>query len=435
MEESYALPEPGEIITYDFRKIDKFSQNKDPKIIESTTSFKCLQWNVERNYCSSQILSNLKELDPDIAFIQEIDIYCKRSGNKNHFKEIASKLGWKGGFVSEFIELESELRKDRDQGGGVHGNAIFTKHEITFRVLDHKHHPLDWEKQGTSLCEPRKGRRFTLVAEVKPPFGPPILCYCVHLEVFCGIVGRISQFSDILLDSTNHINSHPYQLIFGDLNTMGHSIARLSPLYCTDRYRILSLGLSESEWWDINLFDWHINDGDINLKLQAGGSWILAKLLKYFYYNNDNTNSDQFYSQMNNYIMSGFTLDVLRAARNPGFYDPWSPTRDITLANKNYFGLYSAKLDWTLLCGFEVVNRWIGNDDYSASDHKYMMVEIKFEVDKISSSSKNNSWKMKRSYWKKELDCNENDNLGRWLKYLGIGISVSIFIFNVLRRR
>ncbi|CAG8719981.1 5745_t:CDS:2, partial [Racocetra fulgida] len=398
MDDSYALPEPGEVITYDFRKIDDFSQNQKPEIIDSTATFKCLQWNVERNYCSSQILSTLKELDPDIAFIQEIDIYCKRSENKNHFKEIASRLGWKGGFVCEFIELESEIRKDRDQGGGVHGNAIFTNHEITFRVLDHKHHPLDWEKQ----------------------------------------VGRISQFSEILLDSTNHINSHPYQLIFGDLNTMGHSIARLSPLYCTDRYRFLSLGCSESEWWDINLFDWHINDGDINLKLQAGGSWIMVNLLKYFYYNNNdnNTNLDQIYSQLNNYMMSGFTLDVLRAARNPGFYDPWSPARDITLANKNYFGLYSAKLDWTLLCGFEVVNRWIGNDDYSASDHKYMMVEIKFdEVDKISSSSKNNSWKMQRSYWKKELEGAENDNLGRWLKFLGIGISVSIFIFNALRRR
>ncbi|CAG8523044.1 14461_t:CDS:2, partial [Dentiscutata heterogama] len=185
----------------------------------------------------------------------------------------------------------------------------------------------------------------------------------------------ISQFSEILLDSTNHINSHPHQLIFG---------------------------WSESEWWDVNLFDWHINDGDINLKLQAGG----------------------------------FNLDVLKAARNPGFYDPWSPTRDITLANKNYFGLYSAKLDWTLLCGFEVINRWIGNDDYSASDHKYMMVEIKFDgLDKISNSSTKNSWKLKRDNWKKELHGTENVNLGKWVKILGIGISVSIFIFNTFHRR
>ncbi|CAG8742464.1 28518_t:CDS:2 [Gigaspora margarita] len=433
MDNSYVLPEPGGIITYDFRKIDSFSQNQDPKIIDSTPSFKCLQWNVERNYCSSQILNTLKELDPDIAFIQEIDIHCKRSENKNHFKEIASRLGWKGGFVCEFIELESNLRKDRDQGGGVHGNAIFTKHEITFRVLDHKYHPLDWERQGMSLREPRNGRRFTLVAEVKIPFGPPILCYCVHLEVFCGIIGRISQFSEILVDSANHIDSHPYQLIFGDLNTMGHSLARLSPLYCTDRYRFLSLGWSESEWWDVNLFDWHINDGDINLKLQAGGSWILTILLKYFFYKND---VNQFYSILNNNIISGFNLDVLKAARNPGFYDPWSPTRDITLTNKNYYGLYSAKLDWTLLRGFEVINRWIGNDDYSASDHKYMMVEIKFDgLDKVSNSLEKNSWKLKRDHWKKELNGNENVNLGKWLKILGIGISISAFIFNTFRRR
>ncbi|CAG8439695.1 6488_t:CDS:2 [Diversispora eburnea] len=345
MDETFTLPEPGE-------------------------------WNVERNYCASEILSTLEELDPDIAFIQEIDINCKRSGDRNHFKEIASKLGWKGGFVCEFIELESELRTEMDQGGGVHGNAIFTKHDISFRVLDHEHHPLDWEKMGETLCEPRKGR-YTLVAEVVIPKEPPILCYCVHLEVFCGIIGRIIQFSEILEDSVKHIKTHPYQLIFGDLNTMGHSIARFSRLYCNDRYRFLSLGLTESEWWDNNLFDWHINDGDINLKLQSGGFKVLESLFK-----------------------RSFTFKVLRASRNPGFYDPWSPTKDITFHNKNYLGLYSAKLDWTLICRFNVINRWIGNNDYSSSDHKYMMVELEF--DKLSDLSLRNYWEIKRNFWKKE---------------------------------
>ncbi|CAG8764041.1 16094_t:CDS:2, partial [Funneliformis caledonium] len=242
---------------------------ESPSSFNHNSTLKVLQWNVERNYRSELIISTLKSLNPDIAIIQEIDINCKRSSSKNHFKEIAEELGWKGGFVCEFFELESNMRKERDQGGGVHGNAIFTKHEITFRVLDHKYHPMDWEKDGEKLREPRKGKRYSLVAEVKTPAGPPILCYCVHLEVFCGIIGRISQFSDILLDSASNIKTHPYQLIFGDLNTIGHSIVRLSPKYCQDRYRFLSLGTTEPEWWNTNLFGWHTEDGEINLKLRS----------------------------------------------------------------------------------------------------------------------------------------------------------------------
>lgn len=157
MDETFILPEPGELVIYDFRKT-KNVDNRSNNVNNPIDSIKCLQWNVERNYCASKILTTLEELDPDIAFIQEIDINCKRSGSRNHFKEIASRLGWKGGFVCEFFELESELRTERDQGGGVHGNAIFTKHDISFRVLDHEYHPLDWEKMGELLREPRKGR-------------------------------------------------------------------------------------------------------------------------------------------------------------------------------------------------------------------------------------------------------------------------------------
>ena len=167
------LPEPGEIIIIDCRPssssswtLQKHSSQSSSTPPSSSTShpiplaktLKCLQWNVERNYCPSLILSTLKELDPDIAFIQEIDIDCKRSGNRDHFTEIAANMKWKGGFVCEFIEIESETRRDRDQGGGVHGNAIFSKYDVDFRVLGHSHQPFNWDKDGDKLNEPRKGR-------------------------------------------------------------------------------------------------------------------------------------------------------------------------------------------------------------------------------------------------------------------------------------
>ena len=38
--------------------------------------------------------------------------------------------------------------------------------------------------------------------------------------------------------------------LMGDLNTMGHGIARLSPHFCTDRTRFRNLGKTEAQVWD-----------------------------------------------------------------------------------------------------------------------------------------------------------------------------------------
>ncbi|CAG8505082.1 3760_t:CDS:2 [Paraglomus brasilianum] len=331
-------------------------------------------------------------------------------------------MKWKGGFVCEFIEIESEKRHDRDQGGGVHGNAIFSKYDVDFRVLDHKHQPFNWEKDCDKLNEPRKGRRVTLVAEIKTAFGPPILCYCVHLEVFCGLIGRVNQFSEILSDSVIHASTHPYQLILGDLNTKSHSIARLSS-FSRDRYCVLSLGMSESEWWDKNLLSWHACSGDTNMYLKYGGIWPVFALART--------------------ALSGFTPKVLTDARNPGFYDPWHPFYDVTINYPRYYALYSAKLDWTLVRGFNVIKRWIGNDDYSASDHKYLMIEVVFDDYSIASDTEGMAWevwRMRRKEWKKRLEKEVESkrvrgSKGRVVQWIGfVAVFVAIGI-GVARKR
>ncbi|KAG0306888.1 hypothetical protein BGZ99_001638, partial [Dissophora globulifera] len=600
----------------------------------STRLIRILQWNIERNYKSAEILATLSELDADILCIQEIDIGCHRTGyDRDHFLEICHSQGLHGGFVPEFWELEHPGRKDRDQGGGVHGNAILSRWPINgFRVLDHVHHAYEWERDGLKLNEPRLGRRFTIVADIQTPSGP-LLCYCAHLEVFTGIVGRISALSDILSDSELYSEQYPYQILFGDLNTISHSIARLAKTISTDQYRIASLGLQEAEWWDRNLWSWHIQDGEFNLALaSAGWSWLrrlgflglgtginthinadkevrtscwpaddkytawlknlvragltkvkqarqqqlltdryvaldsvaaadddcagdddysvdgsivlvgrpgssmstriipldssavnmnedisssstsvstrsrhqsegddsdddwrsarrsrtpstpstpsptlrlipptptqgrvseergipilyddsdedgesdssdeerdedgendsgdeerdddLQRRFNDQYLNDDNTettlrlspNGDKTNNNNNNNdtlknishdsfqepqppfllstlettdpffatqrLWSGFTPLVLYQARNPGFYDPWSAGRDLTLHNPNFFGLLKAKLDYTLLMNLKCVQREVGNHDYSASDHKWLLVEVEFE--------------------------------------------------------
>ena len=48
--------------------------------------------------------------------------------------------------------------------------------------------------------EPREGSRLTLAATVDTPAGP-CLFYSAHLEVFCGPIGRLKQFADVLQHS------------------------------------------------------------------------------------------------------------------------------------------------------------------------------------------------------------------------------------------
>jgi hypothetical protein len=71
--------------------------------------------------------------------------------------------------------------------------------------------------------------------------------------------------------------------------------------------------------------------------------------------------------------------DVCRNLVNPGFLDPFDARHDITLDHPSYriagFHLMTGKLDWVLLRGFQVVSKRMGNDDFSASDHKYCVVE------------------------------------------------------------
>ncbi|KAI8341172.1 hypothetical protein BC941DRAFT_416049 [Chlamydoabsidia padenii] len=362
---------PGEILEYDYRPFVKSTQ--------SSTHLKLLQWNVERNYEADGILQKIKALDPDVCVLQEVDIGCQRSQTRNHMEELCRKLQMKGAFVCEFWELDDPIRKPRDAGGGLHGNAILTKYDMTdIRVLTHQHQPYNWEQDGHLLNEPRKGKRYTLSSVIKRFALPPVLVYSVHLEVFTGIIGRTSAFSEILDDAQAH-NDIPHQAILGDLNTMAHSIARLSPKYARDRYRLLSLGESEASWFDRNVLGHHIMDGPINTRLltMQQPSWQPLWFLKWMI-NHSSSLEDFSWGTW----LTGFDKEVMIKTRNPGFYDPW-PLYHCTLHNPAYFGLFKAKLDWTLLRNMSVIHQQAGNTDYQLSDHQYLLVQVDMDDDDV----------------------------------------------------
>ncbi|KAI8384462.1 uncharacterized protein BYT42DRAFT_480368, partial [Radiomyces spectabilis] len=157
----------------------------------------------------------------------------------------------------------------------------------------------------------------------------------------------------------------------------------------------LSLGESESSWWHQNVFGFHWDDGEVNHLLARAGFtrhyplWLFHLL----------------WSILGAWpftLISGFNLPVLRTARNPGFYDPW-PYDDVTLENPSYGGLFKAKLDWTLVRYFKVVQKWTGNADYRASDHRYLMVRITpDEVTQTEDSNYHVTWAARRRQYEEE---------------------------------
>lgn len=301
---------------------------------------KCIQWNIERGYRLAEIVAALQRHQADIICLQELDIACERTGGANVPMILAQALGMRCAFVAEFDELHSPLRSPRLQGGGVHGNAILSVYDFEPFVREHTHHPVDWARDGARIREPRTGQRVILGADIRVPGVPaPIRCYSVHLEVFCGIYGRLRQFADVLADAKAHLADQPLQLIFGDLNTMAHGIARFSPYFCGDDQRLRSIGYSEAQWWQRHIF---------SQPAAALTSALAPARLG--------------------------AADVRRLA-NPLFYDPFCKVKDTTL--HGYFGLFRGKLDWTLLRGFRVLAKGMDNHDLRWSDHKLLYVVVR----------------------------------------------------------
>ncbi|KAK9842835.1 hypothetical protein WJX74_003107 [Apatococcus lobatus] len=225
--------------------------------------------------------------------------------------------------------------------------------------------PLDWEDKSLPAAgrEPRRGQRAILAANFATPQGP-LLCYNLHMEVFCGMLARIEQFTAVFRDSREQLQKGMYhQAIMGDLNTMAHGIARLSPNFCNDRMRFLSLGQSEAEFWHHNLFmvtdpAFEPSRDKQNQHLAGGSANPINQKLQWW----------------------GMPEHVCKEALNPGFHDPWDPQQDITLDNPRYrilgFSMAAGKLDWLLMRRLQLVGKDCGNHDYSASDHKWLQADV-----------------------------------------------------------
>lgn len=341
---------PGEVVQFDFREKTAGSSGAKASLDE----LRIVQWNIERGYELNAILQHLEQLDADVLLLQELDIACARTNFVNVPELIARRLKAHVVFVVEFEELEHHRRKHRDAAGphAFHGNAIVSRQHTIVNVRSFSHSANnDWERIGVGLREPRKGERCVLTAALVTPHHH-LQLYCLHLEVFCGALMRVRQLSDAVFDAQKQLEHHQlsdrasagstfHVVIAGDLNTHAHSIVRLSHKYGTDRMKLLSLGETEAEWLT-------------------------------------HTFLDPFKGPSRNPLLGLSAVERLKIDNHALFlYDPWDLVRDITLDHPDYRGFASGKLDWLLLSNISVGSKDIGNHDFKASDHKYLVAELR----------------------------------------------------------
>lgn len=318
---------------------------------ELLTALRVVDWNIERGYEIEKIVEHLQGLAADVIVLQELDIHCVRTRCLNIPLLLARALNMQCAFVCEFIELDSDVRDPINASGpnALHGNAILSKYPLEdLRAFPHSF-DRNWAECGLRLREPRIGRRVVLHASVSST-AHTLHLYCLHTEIFCGMTNRARQIADAVYDARKQYEGflmlQPHQrtrsfhvVITGDMNTIAHGVMRLSPNYANDRMRFLLCGETEAQWLYANV-------------LSADG--------------------------VSRNPIYGFTAEdrIRMDNRELMLCDPFDLYEDITLRHRWYGSLVQGKLDWFLTSNVEILSTAIGNHDCSASDHKFIVVDI-----------------------------------------------------------
>lgn len=172
---------------------------------------------------------------------------------------------------------------------------------------------------------------------------------------------------------------------------MAHGIARLSPRYCTDRMRYLSLGRDEAVMWQRHVLavpdprydPTRDEDRQQAAQTQPGKKTPQQRLVTQECEDGSaatGTGSHPPPPPNSQLLAWGLSVDVASDALNPGFACPFPAATTVTLDNPAYkwlgVSLMRGKLDWALLRRAGVVGRCLGNEAYTLSDHKWMCVDV-----------------------------------------------------------
>jgi endonuclease/exonuclease/phosphatase family metal-dependent hydrolase len=181
------------------------------------SSFRVVDWNIDRGLKLPAIIDFLGDAQADIVILQEVDINAHRTHRVNVAQEIARKLQFNYVFGREFVELTQGTKSNPAH----HGQATLARWRISnSRVIRFQRQSDFWKprwfKPKLQTFQERLGGRIALAAEIDV-VGVSILTYNLHLESRPNDELRLGQLDEVLRDVSTH-SAKCRLILAGDLN-------------------------------------------------------------------------------------------------------------------------------------------------------------------------------------------------------------------------
>jgi endonuclease/exonuclease/phosphatase family metal-dependent hydrolase len=183
------------------------------------SNIRTVDWNIDRGTEFDEVAQTLEGAHPDLCLLQEVDLFDRRSGDRNVAEALAKRLEMNYAIIPSFQELSQA-------GSGkaaYQGEAILTRMPILgVRVIRFQRQSTWWRPRSflpnIPVMQRRDGGRTALVAELKTPYGEMVV-YNAHLESRSMGEIQMAQLREILDDARRYPDITPI-LLAGDFNTL-----------------------------------------------------------------------------------------------------------------------------------------------------------------------------------------------------------------------
>jgi endonuclease/exonuclease/phosphatase family metal-dependent hydrolase len=177
-----------------------------PPAAADRREIRVVTWNIERGTQFQRIATTLHALAPDVILLQEVDRYCKRSGNVDVARELAETLGMNWVSAGEFQEVGEAVGPQ----AALTGQAILSRDAIADAgvIVFTDQSTMRWR---WSPLQPRRGGRMALRARTAG-----FLVYSLHLESGGEDEQRSSQLRQVLDDQARQRDGRV--IVAGDFN-------------------------------------------------------------------------------------------------------------------------------------------------------------------------------------------------------------------------
>lgn len=180
------------------------------QVVDESREIKVVTWNIQRGVEFDRILATLQGMEADIILLQEVDLFCRRSGWRDIAKDLAEALGMNWQYAGEF----QEIGESRHGVPALTGQAVLSRYpiEVATVIPFGAQARLRWR---LNPVQPRRGGRMALRVRTAG-----ILVYNAHFESGGNDRLRRAQLDEVVADQTREAHDGAPVVIAGDFNNV-----------------------------------------------------------------------------------------------------------------------------------------------------------------------------------------------------------------------